>query len=204
MRSTRRGRMAVVAASIGLSLLAVPALAADTHERGTISAVDGSIVKVATRNGTTVSLDLADGWKILGVEKASMTDIKQGTFIGTATMPGANDAMKAMEVVVFPDAMRGTGEGYYPWDLQPKSMMTNATVTHAVKEVDGQKVTLAYKGGEKTVTIGDRTPVVQIVPGDKADVKSGANVFISTPSVADGKLAKGAILIGKDGVTPPM
>ncbi len=203
MRSTRRCRT-VVAASIGLSLLAVPALAADTHERGTISAVDGSIVKVATGNGTTVSLDLADGWKILGVEKASMADIKQGTFIGTATMPGAKDAMKAMEVVVFPDAMRGTGEGYYPWDLQPKSMMTNATVTHAVKDVDGQKVTLAYKGGEKEVTIGDGTPVVQIVPGDKADVKSGAKVFISTPSVADGKLAKGALLVGKDGVTPPM
>ncbi len=202
MNGKHLGRAAIVAACLGFG--AGPTLAADTHERGAITAVDGTTVKVATRDGATVSLDLADGWTILGVAKASMADIKQGTFIGTATMPDAQDAMKAVEVVVFPDKMRGTGEGYYPWDLEPKSMMTNATVTHAVKGVDGQTVTLAYKGGEKKVAIGDGTPVVQIVAGDKADLTSGAKVFISTPSVADGKLAKGVILVGKDGVTPPM
>lgn len=195
---------------VGASVLAAGlgsaggASAADMHVRGEISAVDGSTVKVMTREGKTVSLDLAEGWKIIGVAKGSMADIKQGSFIGTATMPGASDAMNAMEVLVLPEGMRGTGEGHYPWDLQPKSMMTNATVTNAVKEVDGQTVTLAYKGGEKKVAIREATPIVQLADATQEDVKTGVKVFISTASETDGKLSKGAILVGKDGVTPPM
>ena len=98
------------------------AAATPLHIRGTISSVDGSVVKIKTRDGRDVSFDLADGWSIGGIAKASMTDIKPGTFIGTATSQADDGAMKALEVVVFPEKMRGVGEGHYPWDLQPKSM----------------------------------------------------------------------------------
>ena len=133
-----------------------------------------------------------------------MADIKPGTFIGTATLPGETDTMKALEVVVFPEKMRGVGEGHYPWDLQPKSSMTNANVTHAVQGVDGQTVTLAYKGGEKSVAISATTPIVTIVEAGKDDLKPGAQVFIVTPSDSGGKLAKGFVAVGKDGAAPPM
>ena len=111
------------------------------------------------RDGKDVMLNLDDGWKIVGASKATMADIKPGTFIGTATT-GEDTGMKAVEVVVFPEAMKGTGEGHYAWDLQPggKTMMTNATVNNEVKGTDGKTVTLTYKGGEKKVDIKDSDP----------------------------------------------
>ena len=192
-----------------LGLVTIPVLhpaatiaATPLHVRGTISSVDGTVVKIKTRDGRTVSFDLADGWSIGGIAKASMADIKPGTFIGTATT-GETDSMKALEVVVFPEKMRGVGEGHYPWDLQPKSSMTNANVTHAVQGVDGQTVTLAYKGGEKTVTISADTPVVSVIDATPADLVADAPVFIATPAEQDGKLAKGFVAVGK-GAVPPM
>ena len=179
--------------------------AADTmHVRGTVAAVDGSKVMVKTNDGKDVSLVLGDGWKIAGVTKASMADIKQGTFIGTANMVGT-DGAKALEVVVFPDSMRGTGEGDYGWDLKPHSQMTNATVSSQVQSVDGPTVALTYKGGEKKVKIAPNTPIVMIGSGTAADVKPGATVFISAPPGASADtLDKGFIAVGQDGAVPPM
>ncbi len=198
-------RHAAVAAAV--SVLAVGAASAvraePLHERGTIAAVDGAIVTVKDRDGKDVTLNLDDGWKIGGVARATMADIKPGTFIGTATS-GEETGLKALEVVVFPAAMKGTGEGHYAWDLQPKSMMTNATVDNEVKSTDGKTVKLSYKGGEKTVAIKDSTPIVQIVDATRADLIPGAKVFIVTPTVTDGRLASGFVAVGKDGVTPPM
>ena len=194
------------AAALAISLVAGSAVAARAeavHERGTITAVDGSVVTVKDRDGKNVTFNLDDGWKIGGVAKATMADIKPGTFIGTATN-GDESGLKALEVVVFPAAMKGTGEGHYAWDLQPKSMMTNATVDNEVKGTDGKAVTLSYKGGTKTVDIKESTPIVQIVDATKADLVPGAKVFISTPGMTGGKLEKGFVAVGKDGVTPPM
>ena len=181
------------------------AQAADNiHVRGIVSAVDGAKVMVKTREGTDVSLMLGDNWKIGGVTKASLGDIKQGTFIGTANMVGP-DGAKALEVVVFPEAMRGTGEGDYGWDLKPKSQMTNATVSSQVEGVDGQTVTLTYKGGEKKVKIAPETPIVMIGAATAADIKPGAAVFMSAaPGASPDMLDKGFIAVGKDGAVPPM
>ena len=114
--------------------------------------------------------------------------------------------MKAVEVVVFPEAMKGTGEGHYAWDLQPggKTMMTNATVNNEVKGNDGKSVTLTYKGGEKKVDIKDGTPIVTLGDATKADLTPGAKVFVNATGLNGDKLAKGAVIVGKDGVTPPM
>jgi 1-acyl-sn-glycerol-3-phosphate acyltransferase len=191
----------IVSAAVLSVLASAPAVAADPiHVRGTVKTVDGPKVTIATREGKEVSLVLGDAWKIGGVVKASMADIKQGTFIGTANVAAASGA-KALEVVVFPEAMRGAGEGNYGWDLKPKSSMTNATVSTAVQGVDGQTVTLSYKGGQKKVTIAPDTPIVTFAPATAADIKPGAAVFIVA---AGGTLDKGFIAVGKDGVVPPM
>ena len=197
---------APVAVAAVLGLAAVGTASAETiHERGTITAVDGSVVKVKDRDGKDVMFNLDDGWKIVGASKATMADIKPGTFIGTATT-GEDTGMKAVEVVVFPEAMKGTGEGHYAWDLQPggKTMMTNATVNNEVKGTDGKTVTLTYKGGEKKVDIKDDTPIVQLGDATKADLVPGAKVFINASGMSGDKIEKGAVVVGKDGVTPPM
>lgn len=198
--------IAPVAAAAALGLAAAGSANADPiHERGTITSLDGSVLKIKDRDGKDVMLNLDDGWKIVGASKATMADIKPGTFIGTATT-GEDAGMKAVEVVVFPEAMKGTGEGHYAWDLQPggKTMMTNATVNNEVKGTDGKTVTLTYKGGEKKVDIKDNTPIVQLGDATKADLKPGAKVFVNASAMTGDKLEKGAVIVGVGGVTPPM
>jgi hypothetical protein len=138
--------------------------------------------------------------------KATLADIKPGTFIGTTAMPGATDSdpLKAVEVHIFPEAMRGTGEGHRPWDLKPKSTMTNANVESSVKGVDGQTLSLKYKDGEKKVVVTPETAIVGYAPGDAAEVKPGANVIIFAQKGADGSLSTPRVTYGKDGLVPPM
>ena len=117
--------------------------------RGTIERIDGSIYVVKARDGAELKVTLADNPQIAGVVKASLSDIKQGSFVGVTAMPQADGSQSALEVHIFPEAMRGTGEGHYPWDLRPQSTMTNANVERVVTAVDGQTLTLKYKDGEK-------------------------------------------------------
>ncbi len=203
MTSARFGIGRIIVA--GACLLAGPAGAATTaHVRGTIATVDGSHVTIATNDGNNVSLTLGDGWKIGGVVPDSMGDIKPGSFIGTANIAGA-DGNEALEVVVFPEALRGTGEGDYGWDLKPNSAMTNATVAQRVEGVSGPTLTLKYKGGEKKVSIPPSTPIVTVVPATTADVKAGAKVFAAGSLSADGSmLTEGRLVVGESGITPPM
>lgn len=173
--------------------------------RGTVVSLDGSKLVVHPKTGDDITVMLNDDYGAIAVVKASMADIKEGTFIGTATVTQPDSSLKSLEVVVFPDKMRGTGEGHYPWDLGSKSMMTNATVSNAVKGVDGQSITVSYKGGEKKIDVPADVPVVTLVPGaDKADIKPGAIVFVPAQKQEDGSLHGGAVLFGKDGLTPPM
>jgi Domain of unknown function (DUF5666) len=172
--------------------------------RGTIERIDGSIYMVKARDGAELKLTLADNAQIAGVIKASLSDIKQGSFVGVTAMPQPDGSMSAVEVHIFPESMRGTGEGHYPWDLQPQSTMTNANVEQIVSAVDGRTLTLKYKDGEKKITIGPNTPIVTYVPGDKSDIKPGAKVFIVAVKQADGTLQGRAWRVGRDGLTPPM
>ncbi len=200
-----------LASTLGLLLFPValacsPAYADGTpaRVRGSVVSLDGSKLVVHAKDGKDVSVNLADKFTVLAVVKSSMADIKQGTFIGTATVTQPNSTLRSQEVVVFPENLRGFGEGHYPWDLGSRSMMTNATVANAVKGVDGQTVTVTYKGGEKTIDIPDNVPVVALVPADKADITPGAMVFVPSVRQSDGSLTSGAVLFGKDGVVPPM
>jgi hypothetical protein len=180
-------------------------LAQDTVRiRGTIERIDGSTYLVKARDGADLKVTLADNPQIAGVVKASLSDIKQGSFVGVTAMPRADGSQSALEVHVFPENMRGTGEGHYPWDLRPQSTMTNANVEQVVSAVDGQMLTLKYKDGEKKIFVPASTPIVVYVPGEKSDLKPGAKVFIVAVKQPDGTLQGRAWRVGRDGVTPPM
>ena len=172
--------------------------------RGTVVSLEGSKLVVHPKEGSDVTVNLADNFAALAVVKSSMTDIKEGTFVGTATVTQPDTTLRSLEIVIFADDLKGTGEGHYPWDLGSKSMMTNATVVNAVKSVDGQKITVTYKGGEKKIDVPTNVPVVAVMKGNKSEIGAGVAVFVPTEKQTDGSLRGGAILYGKDGVIPPM
>ena len=172
--------------------------------RGTIERVEGPIYVIKARDGAELKLTVADNAQIAGVVKASLSDIKQNSYVGVTSMPQHDGTLSAIEVHIFPEAMRGTGEGHYPWDLQPQSTMTNASVDQIDTAADGRTLTLKYKDGEKKITVPANTPIVSYVPGDKSDIKPGAKVFIVAVKQADGALQGRALRVGRDGVTPPM
>ena len=174
--------------------------------RGTVEAVDGPMLTVKSRDGqTTYNVKLTDNAAVRGIIKASLTDIKDNSFIGVTGMPQADGSQKAVEIHIFPDALRGAGEGHRPWDLMPNSTMTNAAVAQMVKGVDGNEITLKYKEGDKKIVVTPETVIVAFVPGDKSELKPGAKIFIGGAAKKDdGTLEAAAINVGRDGLTPPM
>jgi hypothetical protein len=202
------GRLALAFATalIPIALVSASAFADGTpvRVRGSVVSLEGTKLVVHAKDGKDITVNLNENFAALAVVKSSMADIKEGTFIGTATVTQPDSTLRSMEVVVFPDKMRGTGEGHYPWDLGSNSMMTNATVSNAVKGVEGQTITVTYKGGEKKIDVPANVPVVTIVPATKEEIKPGAIVFVPTMRQADDSLTGGAVLFGKDGVIPPM
>ena len=153
---------------------------------------------IKARDGAELKVTLAANAQIAGVVKASLSDIMQGSFVGVTAMPKADGSQSALEVHIFPEAMRGTGEGPYPWDLQPQSTMTNANVEQAVSAVDGQTLTLKYKDGERKIFVPANTPIVVYVPGDKSDLEPGAKVFIAAVKQPDGTLQGRAWRVGSE------
>jgi len=172
--------------------------------RGTIESVQDPTYTIKARDGSEVQLILPEKPQIAGVVKASLSDVKQGTFVGVTAMPQADGTLRAVEVHIFPEAMRGSGEGHYPWDLRPQSTMTNANVDQVVTAVDGRTLTLKYKEGEKKVLVPAEAPIVAYVVGDKNDLKPGAKVFVVAAKRPDGSLEGRAWRVGRDGLTPPM
>ena len=172
--------------------------------RGTVEAVDGETLAVKTRSGEDVKLRMAGDIKVAGITKIPLSDVKVGSFIGATTVPGPDGSQNAVEVHVFPEAMRGTGEGSRPYDLRPNSTMTNATVDQSVAGNDGHTLLIKYKGGEKKVVVSPETPVVTYVPADKSDLKAGAKVIAFMKQLPDGSFETNRVSVGRDGLTPPM
>src|SRR6202043_1021119 len=141
--------------------------------RGTIEKVDGAVYVVKSRDGSELKVSLADNPLIVAIVKASLSDIKPGSFIGATGMPQPDGSQKAIEVHIFPEAMRGTGEGHYAWDLQPQSTMTNANVEQAVTGVDGQTLTLKHKNGETKIVVPPDAVIVPYAAGSRDDLKPG-------------------------------
>jgi hypothetical protein len=199
-----RALLVVFAASASLLAGAASAqTSAPVRVRGEITAVDANTLTVQQKTGAIVKIALKPDQTVAAVKKLALADIKPGSFIGTATRTTPDGQLVALEVLVFPEAARGTGEGHYGWDLAPGSMMTNANVDKVVQSVTGRTMQLSYKGGTKEVTVPEGVPVVTPAPASREDLAVGKHIFAicqGDPS----SLSAGRIFVEKDGVAPPM
>jgi hypothetical protein len=198
----------LAAALAAISVLASVAWAQQpppTRIRGTIEAVDGAMLTIKTREGSDVKVRMTDNVAVFGVVKTSLSEIKEGSYIGVSAMPEPDGTQKALAVHIFPENQRGAAEGFRPWDLRPNSTMTNATVAETVKGTDGQNIVVKYKDGEKKVLVPPETPIVTFVAGDTSEVKPGAKIIIfGAMKKEDGTLEANRVNVGRDGITPPM
>jgi len=195
----------MLAGSTAVSAIAqTPPAAPPTRVRGTIASLNGNVMTVNSRNGDKLEITLKDPVSVASVKKIDLNAITPNSFIGTATRTGADGKLTALEVLVFPESMRGTGEGFYPWDLEPGSMMTNGTVKGAVTASSGRQLTIGFKDSSNTVYVPPTAPIVTFAPAARDDLKPGAPVFLGATKDAEGKLSAARVTVGKDGVAPPM
>jgi hypothetical protein len=189
---------------LALAMPIASAQDAPVRVRGTIDRLEGDIYVIKMRAGGEAKVKLPDNVMVVALTKASIADIKQGSYVGVAGMPQADGSQRALEVHIFPEPMRGTGDGHRPWDLQPTSTMTNGSVEQTAASTAGQVLTLKYKDGEKKIVVTSDTPIVIYVPGEKSELKPGAPIFIAAATKqADGTLTSPRINVGR-GVAPPM
>jgi hypothetical protein len=194
--------MAALAAALLLSFAA--SAQTPTRIRGAIEALDGQMLTVKTREGPVVRIALADNVAVSAVVKVDPSAIAPNSYIGTATMAQPDGSYKALEVLVFPEAARGTAEGKFPWDLTPESTMINATVGTVAGVPQGRELMLTHKGETSKVVVPPDIPVVTFQPADRSLLVAGAPVFIGATRAADGSLSAPRVPVGKDGVAPPM
>jgi hypothetical protein len=196
----------LTAAGLAFIFAASAACAQETVRiRGVIESVDGPVYTVKNRDGAELKLTVTDPPLYVAIVKATMADIKPGMFVGATGQTQPDGSQKAIEVHIFPESMRGTGEGHYDWDLKPNTKMTNANVDQTVNGNDGQTLSVKYKDGEKKILVTPETAVVTYVPGSKDDLKPGTKIFVgAAKKQPDGTVQTPRVTYGKDGLTPPM
>jgi hypothetical protein len=173
--------------------------------RGTITSFKGHILEVKTRDGKDLKVNVGDDTIVNSLVELQIGDIKQGGFVGVTAVKKYPDGVQyALEVHVFPETSRGTGEGHYAWDLEPDSTMTNANVDAIVERNNGKELTLSYKGGMQKIIVPPKTPIVTFVSTDQSHLQPGVQVFAVVQQTEDGTLTAKRILIGNGGMKPPM
>jgi hypothetical protein len=172
--------------------------------RGDVVSLDGDVLKVHRRSGDTVSIELKPTVAVSAVKAMQLSDIKPGSFVGTAATTGTDGKLTATEVVVFPESARGSGEGHYAWDLGPNSTMTNANVDTVVQGTSGRNLKLSYKGGNNEVTVPPNVPIVTFTPAARTDLTAGKKVFVVATAASQGAFVAQRVVVEKDGVAPPM
>jgi hypothetical protein len=194
----------LAASSFALICIALPASAQENVRiRGTIERVEGPVYVVKNRDGAELKLTVTDNPLFVAIAPSAMADIKPGMFIGSAGMMQPDGTQKAIEVHIFPESMRGTGEGHYDWDLKPQSKMTNGNVEQSVAAVDGPVLSVKYKDGEKKLLVTPETVVVTYVPGNKDELKPGTKIFVAAAKKQpDGTLQTPRITYGRNGAGP--
>ena len=204
----RRIARAAVVAGLGLIAASIASTAWAQQPgriRGQIEKADGPMLTLKTRDGGTLNVKLDEKARVAALVKASLADIKQDSFIGIAGMPEADGTIKAFSVHIFLPAQRGVvPERHGPWDAKPGSTMTNAVVGNMVTAKDGEKLTVKYKDGEKKVIVGPDTVIAAVAPGNKDELKVGAQIIImASEKQADGSVLAKTLYVGR-GVTPAM
>jgi hypothetical protein len=208
MRASQSNSMRNASAMLGAVVVAALAVSSAQAQqtqrlRGTIERAEGNMLFVKGRDGTPMTLKLADNVVVVAVYKATRDDIKEGDYIGSGAMPQADGSQKALEVHIFAPSMRGQGDGHRPWDGAPNSTMTNGAVGNVVSGVDGPVVLVKYKDGEKKIIVGPDTPIVRYEVGSKADIKAGAAFSVTAATKqADGTFTAPRINVGRDGGVP--
>jgi hypothetical protein len=193
-----------------IAMLALPAAAQNAPEgtptriRGTVEKLDGQTLTVKSRDGQQLTIALAPNVTVAYLVKKSLADIKAGDFVASTSTKGTDGKNHAVELRIFPEAMRGLGEGQYAWDLVPESLMTNATVSGVTGAPQGQTLKVTYKGNESEIVVGTDTPVFGYGAGDASLLKPGAAIFIVALKKPDGSLSAARVTAEKDGVKPPM
>jgi hypothetical protein len=194
----------LAAISFASICIALPASAQETVRiRGTIERVEGPVYLVKNRDGAELKLTVTDNPLYVAISPSTMADIKPGMFVGSAGTIQPDGTQKAIEVHIFPESMRGTGEGHYDWDLKPNTKMTNANVEQTVAGVDGQILSVKYKDGEKKLLVTPETVVVTYVPGNKDELTPGTRIFVAAAKKQpDGTLQTPRITYGRNGAGP--
>ena len=198
-----RAIAALLIAAVSAAAIAQAPVNPPVRIRGTVEKIDGQMLTVKANNGQSMTVKLADNFVVMGLAKAGLDDIASGKFIGTTTVGERDGALVALEVHIFPENMRGTGEGHYDWDLRPASKMTNANVAHTVSMGKDRVLTVQYKGGEKKVLVPENAAIVLFTPADRSELKPGANVFVNSQRQPDGSLAAPRVNVGLNGLVPP-
>jgi hypothetical protein len=175
-----------------------------TRIRGTVEKLDGQALTVKSREGQQMTVTLAPNVAVSYLVKENLADIKAGDFVASTSMKGTDGKNHSVELRIFPEAMRGLGEGQYAWDLAPESLMTNATVSGVTGAPQGQTLKVTYKGGESELVVGPDTPIFGYGAGDMSLLKPGSAIFIVAQKQADGSLTAARVTAEKDGVKPPM
>ncbi|MFN0302639.1 MAG: hypothetical protein ACKVQU_20070 [Burkholderiales bacterium] len=197
MRTTQMLLACMAGTLLGTSVFAQT----NVRIRGTITAVDGNVVSIQSREGKALQVHLTDTTAVAVAKAIKFEDIKQGDFVGSAAKRGPDGSLEALEVHYLPPTV---AKGHTPWDLEPDSTMTNALVTVIAQSAGKRELTLAYDGGSQTIKVPANAPIVRAVPGTRADLVKGEYVFTIAQSAADGKLTTQRIQVSKDGVKPPM
>jgi hypothetical protein len=196
---TRLAAGALGLALIGASFAAWAQGAPPVRVRGTIEKVEGGALLVKARDGSNLTVKLADNARVSTAVKVPLSDVKVNSYVAITAMPQPDGSQRAIEVMIFPEAMRGTGEGHGPWDSQPQSTMTNATVNQTVAGVNGQVLTVKYKDQEMKVFVPPEATIITTRPADRSDLKPGVKIFIfAARKLPDGTLEASSITIGRD------
>ena len=194
----------LIALTVGPALAQTPPAGTPTRIRGTVDKLDGQNLMVKSPDGQTLTIELAANVAVITLVKKSVADIKAGDYVASTGVKGTDGKIHAVEVRIFPEAARGTGEGQYPWDLMPDSIMTNATVGKVDQAPQGPVLHVTFKGTESEYTVGPDVPVLANGPGDISLLKPGVAVVVIALKHEDGKLTSARLYAEKDGIKPPM